>query len=325
MVRRRHALTALAAVGLAPTLPARAQALVGTGRIVVGIPPGGPGDLLARSIAERMKPGYAATMLVDNRPGASTQLAITAVRNGPADGSMLLLTPSSPLSLFPYTYKQLPYNPDTDFAPVALLGSANHAFAVGPQVPVSVQTLKDYVAWAKANPRLANFGTAAAGSTPHLLGIALGHFGGASLTHVAYKGSSLGLQDLLGGNIGAMSSPVGFFLPHLASGKVRVLAVSGDQRSRFVPDVPTLKEQGIPVTAREWYGILAPSATPAHILKAAESTIQRALADGSIAETMAKAGFEIQAGNAATLGQMLRADIQEWAGITRQIGFSAES
>jgi tripartite-type tricarboxylate transporter receptor subunit TctC len=181
------------------------------------------------------------------------------------------------------------------------------------------------VAWAKANPRLANFGTAAAGSTPHLLGIALGHFGGASLTHVAYKGSSLGLQDLLGGNIGAMSSPVGFFLPHLASGKVRVLAVSGDQRSRFVPDVPTLKEQGIPVTAREWYGILAPSATPAHILKAAESTIQRALADGSIAETMAKAGFEIQAGNAATLGQMLRADIQEWAGITRQIGFSAES
>lgn len=302
-----------------------AQTRPSIARIVVGIPPGGPGDLLARTLAERMRESYAPTMLVENKPGAATQLAITAVRNAPADGSQLLLTPSSPLSLYPYTFKQLPYKPEEDFTSVASLGSANHAFAIGPLVPANVRSLADYLAWAKVHPDLASFGSPASGSIPHLQGIAIGHFGDTRLTHVPYKGSTPGVQDMLGGQIGAMSSPLGFFLPLVGGGKVRVLAVSGEQRSRFLPEVPTLREQGIPLTAREWYGMFMPSKTPTSLIKAASDAITAALADGTVATTMSKFGFEIEAGSGATLAKMLRADTQEWGTVVKRIGFTAES
>ncbi len=305
--------------------PGLAQPRPPTARIVVGVPPGGPGDLLARTIADRMRGAYAPVMLVENKPGAAAQLAISSVRNGPADGSQMLLTPSSPLSLYPSTFKTLPYRPQADFVPLALLGSANHAFAVGPQVPADVLNLADYLAWAKKNPGLANFGSPASGAIPHLLGIAIANHSGVPLTHVAYRGSVPGVQDMVGGQISAMISPLGFFLQHLSGGHVRVLAVSGDARSRFLPQVATLREQGIPLTAREWYGMFMHAKAPPALVQSAQASIAAALEDGTVAVAMGRAGFDIQHGSARTLAEMLQADTAEWSAVVKRVGFTAES
>lgn len=315
--------TALALAGVAGET--FAQAGPSTARIVVGVPPGGQSDQLARALAERLRGAYAPTVLVENKPGASAQLALAAVRNGPADGSLLLLTPSSPLSLYPATFKQLPYDPEKDFAPVALLGFANHAFGVGPLVPASVRTLGDYFAWAKEHPDKAHFGSPASGSIPHLLGIAAGHFAGVPLTHVPYKGSTPGVQDMMGGQVGAMCSPLGFFLAAMGTGKVRVLAVSGERRSSFLPEVATFREQGTPLTAREWYGIFTAARTPAALNQAAAQAVEKALADGEIKALMGKFGFELAPARGEVLTRMLAADTQEWSGVVKKLGFSAIS
>ena len=324
-ISRRAFLGATAVLGCTPPVWANI-AVPTTARIVVGIPPGGPGDLLARTLAERMG-AYAPTIVVDNRPGGATQIAISAVRNGPSDGSQLLLTPSSPLSLYPSTYKTLPYDPKVDFTPVASVGSANHGMAIGPMVPDSVATLADYVAWAKKNPAQANFGSSAAGSIPHLLGAAVAYYQHAPMTHVPYKGSTPGVQDLLGGQISAMFSPVGFFLPYLQAGTktLRVLAVSGSERSRFLPEIPTFREQGIPVTAREWYGIFLPSKAPRELAPMASEAIRGALADGYIASLMEKSGFDIAYDSATTLAKLLATDTDEWTRVVKTLGFSFES
>lgn len=170
-----------------------------TARIIVGVPAGAPGDLLARGVAERMRPEYASSLIVDNITGASTQLAIgAAVRSSP-DGSTLLLSPSSPLSVFPFTYRNLPYKPDQDLIPVSLAAYFNHAFAVGPMVPREVQTMKDYLAWAQANAERASYGTSGTGTIPHLLAVLVARQAGVALINVPYRGSSVGVQDLIGG------------------------------------------------------------------------------------------------------------------------------
>ena len=175
--------------------PARASTIE-SARIVLGAPAGGSGDLMARKLADKLRGIYANSVVVDNRTGAGGQIALTHVKDAPGDGSVLLLTPSSLMALYPYTYRKLPYRPVEDFAPVTLTAYANHALAVGPAVPASVKTLSDFLAWAKANPSKASYGSPASGAIPHLLMAYIAHTTGAPLTHVPYRGSAVALQDL---------------------------------------------------------------------------------------------------------------------------------
>ncbi|HEY0820764.1 MAG TPA: tripartite tricarboxylate transporter substrate-binding protein, partial [Rhizobacter sp.] len=305
--------------------PAVAAEQLSLAKILLGAPAGGAGDLMARRLADKLAGGYASKVIVENRPGAGGQLAITALRDAPDDGSTLLLTPSSLLSIYPYTYAKLPYKPQDDLAPVSLAAYSNHALGVGPSVPASVKTLKDFLAWAKAHPDLASYGSPASGSIPHLIMVVLARLTGTPLRHIPYRGSTQGLQDLRGGQLAAMSSPVGAFLPHLASGQVRLLAMSGDQRSPFVKDVPTYRQLGYPITAREWYGFFVPAKTRPAMVTRAAAYLRMALTAPEVVEGIRQFGLEAAHSTPQQLADMLRADSQEWRSLIRTVGFTAES
>jgi len=312
----------LSAFGL--PLAAQAQASLDMAKILVGFPPGGTTDALSRRVADKLRGSYASNVIVENKPGAGGQIAISALKTAPADGSTLLLTPSSMLSVYPFTYSKLPYTLD-DLAPVSVACFFSHGFGVGPAVPASVKTIKDFVAWAKANPDRANFASPAAGSIPHLTAALFNKLSKADLQHVPYKGSAPGIQDLLGGQVSSMCSPVGDYLPHLKSGRLRLLATSGPQRSPFTPDVPTFKEQGIDISVREWYGFFLPAKASPEVRRRAAAYLQPALASKDLIDSMAQVGMEVQSSTPDQLAAWLKADADQWRGIVKEIGFSADS
>jgi tripartite-type tricarboxylate transporter receptor subunit TctC len=313
---------ALSAFGL--PLAAQAQGNLDLAKILVGFPPGGTTDALSRRVADKLRGSYASNVIVENKPGAGAQIAISALKTAPADGSTLLLTPSSMLSVYPFTYAKLPYTLD-DLAPVSVACFFSHGFGVGPAVPASVKTIKDFVAWAKANPDRANFASPAAGSIPHLTAALFNKLSKADLQHVPYKGSAPGIQDLLGGQVSSMCSPVGDYLPHLKSGRLRLLATSGPQRSPFTPDVPTFKEQGIDIAVREWYGFFLPAKATPDVRRRAAAYLQPALASKDLIDSMAQVGMEVQSSTPDQLAAWLKADADQWRGIVKEIGFSADS
>ena len=222
-------------------------------------------------------------------------------------------------------YTLLGYDSLADFTPVGSAAKVSFAFSVSSAVPASVKTIKDFVAWAKANPDRANFASPAAGSIPHLTAALFNKLSKADLQHVPYKGSAPGIQDLLGGQVSSMCSPVGDYLPHLKSGRLRLLATSGPQRSPFTPDVPTFKEQGIDISVREWYGFFLPAKASPEVRRRAAAYLQPALASKDLIDSMAQVGMEVQSSTPDQLAAWLKADADQWRGIVKEIGFSADS
>lgn len=315
--------SAALAVSVSPMM-ARAQSFP-LAKVIAGFPPGGTIDAMARRIAEKLNGSYASTILVENKPGAAGQIGITTLRDSAPDGSVMMLTPSSMLSIFPYVYKTLPYKPLEDVQPVSLACYYNHALAVGPAVPQSVKTLKDFLAWAKANPEHATYGSPSAGSMAHLIGVMLNKFSGVNIRHVPYRGAAPGVQDLMGGQISSMSAPVGSYLPHLKSGRLRVLTISGLNRSPFIPDVPTYRQHGFPITVREWNGLFLPGKASAEPVRRAAAYVHAALAEKDLISSMAQLGLEVQSSTPAQLADLLRSDTEEWRRLIKQIGFTPES
>lgn len=265
-----------------------AQAGIETATIVTGFAAGGTSDTICRRVAQKMQPDYARAVVVENRTGAGGQIAIGYVKGRPADGATILQTPTSMLTIYPHIYKKLPYDPVADLTPVTVGCVFDFGFAVGPAVPASVKSVKDFLAWAKANPAGANFGSPAAGSTPHFVGALIGKSGGVELKHAAYRGTQPAMLDLLGGNISAVSGPIGDITQHLSTGKVRILSVSGEKRSRFAPDVPTLKEQGIDVEIGNWRGVYGAPGISAEQRKVLTDLVLAAMKTPSWAEAMKK-------------------------------------
>lgn len=325
MITRRHFIqgSLLAGTSISP-LAARAQDSLDVARIISGFPPGGTIDVLARRVADKLRGNYAANMVVENKPGAAGQIGIITLKDANPNGSVLLLTPSSMLSIYPYTYPKLQYKLD-DVAPVSVGAYINHGLAVGPAVPDSVKTLKDFLAWAKANEGQANFGSPGAGSMPHLIGILLGKSSGVDLKHIPYRGTVPGVQDLLGGQIASFCGPIGDYLPHVKTGKLRVLAISGKSRSPFLPQAPTLRELGHPLTVREWYGFFLPGKARPEVVRRASAYLQPALAQPDLIEYGKQFGLEIQSSSAPALAELLQADANEWRQLIKQVGFTAES
>lgn len=328
MTTRREMTQALlgAASLLASGLPLKVQAQTSldTAKIFVGFPPGGTTDALSRRVAEKLRGSYANVFFVENKPGAGGQIAITTLKNSPQDGSTLLLTPSSCLSVYPFTYPKLPYTLD-DLAPVTLACSYSLGFGVGPAVPASVKTMKDFIAWIKAHPEHASYGSPAAGSIPHLTAALTAKLSNIEMRHIAYRGSAPGIQDLLGGQISAMCSPVGDYLQHVKAGKLRLLATTGPKRSPFTPDVPTMQEQGIDIAVREWYGFFLPAKATPEVRRRAAAYLQPALKSKDVVESLATAGMEAQSSTPDELANLLKADVKQWQGIVKNLGFTAES
>jgi tripartite-type tricarboxylate transporter receptor subunit TctC len=297
-------------------------------KIVNGFPAGGTADATSRRIGDKLA-GSDYTRkgaVVENKTGAAGRIAIDTVKNGPADGSSLLLTPYSMMAIYPHIYKALSYDPVKDFAPVCMASSMSHGLAVGPMVPATVKTLKEFVAWAKANPDKANYGSPAAGSTPHFLGALLSLDTGVPMQHVAYRGSVPGVTDVIGGQLAAMLTPHGDFLANHRAGKIRILATSGKKRSPFVPEVATFAEQGFPdLTVEEWFGFFAPIKTPANVVSAANAAINAALKDKALIESWATQGLVPLGGSTDDMAKDLQRQLAFWGPIVKRIGFTAES
>jgi tripartite-type tricarboxylate transporter receptor subunit TctC len=297
-------------------------------KIVNGFPAGGTADTTSRRVGDKLG-GSAYTKnaaVVENKTGAAGRIAVEAVKTAPADGSVLLLTPYSMMSIYPHIYSKLSYDPFKDFAPVALGSMLTHGLAVGPMVPASVKTVKDYLAWAKANPKDASYGSPAAGSTPHFLGALLGLNNNVDLKHIPYRGSVPGVADVIGGQLASMFTPHGDFLANHRAGKLRILATSGRTRSPFVPEVPTFAEQGFPeLVVEEWFGFYAPAKTPTATINNANAAINAALKDKSVIDSLALSGLVPLGGTPEAMAKDMMVQYEAWGPIVKRIGFTAES
>jgi tripartite-type tricarboxylate transporter receptor subunit TctC len=320
MTASRHAavlllaLSAFAAHAQEPTLT----------RIVVPYGAGGGIDAIARAYADALRTSLKRNVIVENRPGAGGTLGVASVAKGPADGSALVVGNVVTHVLSASTYRSPPYDQARDFVPLGQLARFDIALAVGPAVPA--RTLAEYVAWAKADPRRTSYGTAAAGSMPHFFGLLLGRSTGLEMVHVAYKSGPAINADLIGGQLpAAVSAPSDYVQMHKA-GRLRMLATSGDKRSRHTPDVPTFAEQGFPdLVGSSWFALFAPSGTPAAELERLTKALREARDDPNVRKVVDGLGVDIPEGSADDFRRLLDTERKRWAGIVKASGFTAEN
>ena len=326
-ISRRNAIQVVGASALLATVGQRAfaQAQLETVRLITGFAAGGTSDTTCRRVATRLAPDYARTAVVENKTGAGGQIAVQFVKAAAPDGSTVLQTPTSILTIYPHIYKKLPYDPAVDLTPVTLACVFDFGFAVGPAVPLSVKTVPEFLAWAKANPLGQNFGSPAAGSTPHFIGALIGKSAGLDLKHAAYRGTQPAMLDLLGGNLSAVSGPIGDITQHLPTGRIRILGTSGTKRSRFAPDVPTFAEQGLEgATHSEWFAFFLPAKATPEVVSRLNAAMKFALTQKDVIDGMAGFGLEAMSSSSAELADLVRRDTAKWAPIVKQVGFTAE-
>ena len=307
-----HHVGCASALGALSPLAAWAQTIDQV-KIFYGFPAGSAGDSVARRVGEKLagSPYTRNPAVVENKPGAGGRIALESLKGAPADGSVLTLSPFSCTSIYPHIYSRLSYDPAKDFVPVSIGAVMHHGLAVGPLVPVSVKTVKDFLAWAKANPGQANYGSPAAGSTPHFIGALLGLNNGVDLKHVPYRGSIPGVTDVVGGQIASMVTPSGDFIPNHKAGKLRLIATSGQARSPFSPE--------------EWFGFYAPARTPAAVVSAANAAINAAIKDKAVMDSLAVVGLIAKGSTPAEMLASQQAEYERWGPLVTKVGFTAES
>ena len=279
MQRRSLNLLAAAAVLLASSGVALAQDK-STLKILVGFPPGGSVDIVARLIADHMRTTLDQNVIIDNKPGAAGRVALGEVRRAAPDGNTLVLAPSGALVILPWATKNLGFDPTKDFTPVARVTTFDFAVTAGPAAPAG--DLKGVLAWMKANPGKANYATSGAGTVPHFAGLLLGQVSGVPMTHVPYKGGAPAAQDLIGGQIPLMVDTPSETLEQHKAGKVRILAVTGENRSAALPDVPTVRESGVDLVADAFFGLYGPANMPADRTRKISDAVAKALASPDV-------------------------------------------
>ncbi|MDB5807225.1 MAG: Twin-arginine translocation pathway signal [Betaproteobacteria bacterium] len=312
----RRAGLALAA-GAAPRAFA-AAAPIDQLHVLVGFPAGSIPDLVARLAADNMAEAYPRRVLVDNRPGAAGQIAVGALKAGPADGSMLLLAQGTAASAYPYLYSKLGYDPAADLKPVSLAAEVTLGVAVGPAVPASVGNVRELAEWMRRNPALANIGSPGVGTPPHLLEAMLFRSLDAPWQHIAYPGGPPAVAALLGGQIAAVVLPEGLLRQQQAAGKLRVLATSGARRSAYLPEVATLVEQGYPnLVVSDWFAFFMSSRVSRETIEATSQTLRAALARPQLVTAYADAGMLAAPSTPAALAERISTDAKVWEQVIR--------
>ena len=329
MISRRQFTQSAAAATVLGALPGslvHAQGMMENLRIIVGFPPGGTTDAFARRMAEKLRGVYATNVVVDNKPGAGGQIGVTTLIAAPADGSHMLFTPGSMITIYPHTYPKLQYKP-SDVLPISTGLYTAFGLGVGPAVPASVTDLKGLIAWLKVNPTMGNYGTPGAGSMPHMVGALLDKAAGLGMKQIAYRGSGPAIIELLGGQLPMFTSPIGDYLQHLPGGKLRLLAVTGKQRSRYAPNVPTYVEQGFPeLDMEEWFGFFMPARTPPAIAARMNEALKQLIPAKDVADFAAPLGLQPTASSSLEdFAKTVKADSDLWGGYVKRVGFTAES
>jgi tripartite-type tricarboxylate transporter receptor subunit TctC len=245
-------------------------------RFVVGYAPGGSVDIMARAVAQGLSELWKQPVIVDNRPGASEFIAAEYVAKSPADGYTLFVATEIGLEVNPLLYSKMPYDPKRDFAPVTRVLDGPMMFAVTPSLPVN--NMKEFIAYAKANPGKVNYGSSGLGGQIHLAMAYVATSTGIDLVHVPYKGAAPAVQDMLGGVVNSTAAPVSLLGPYVQAGKIRPIGVAGEQRVKFLPDVPTLREQGYGDLEASWaLAIVAPAATPLALRNKIAADVRRVI------------------------------------------------
>ncbi|MDO9569748.1 MAG: tripartite tricarboxylate transporter substrate-binding protein [Hydrogenophaga sp.] len=316
MLKRTVLTAALALAACAAAVPALAQDKPPL-KIVVGFPPGGSADLLARLMAEGLKNDFS-SVIVENRPGAGGRIALGQVKRAPADGQTVIILPSGPMVLFPHVYKKLDYDAVTDFTPISLLAHFQFSVVAGAGVPV--KNVKDMIARAKAEPGRSTYGTPGQGTLPHFMGVLFGQQAGAELTHVPFQGGGPANTALLGGHIDYKFDVVTETAELHRAGKVRIIGVTGAQRDPQVPDVPTLKEQGLDMVATAWFAMYGPAGLKPEVRDLLSAAVARAVRTPALRTKLIEQGYDPVGSTPADLAAAQAADLKRWEGPIKATG-----
>jgi tripartite-type tricarboxylate transporter receptor subunit TctC len=318
LARRRALMLALTAAATLP-LHALAQAPAYPTKpvkIVVGYSAGGAVDIVARTIGQSLAASMGQPFVVENKPGAGTNIAVKSVIDAPADGYTLLLAANA-LAANMALYQPAPFDAEKDLVPVALVGRVPVVIAANPSVPYS--TVAQLIAAAKAKPGSISFASPGNGSTPHMAGELFARAAGISLMHVPYRGGAQAVTDVIGGQVPLLAMNALEVKPHVASGKLKVLAVLSPQRSPIFPDVPTIAQSGYPgFEASVWYALVAPAATPRPIVDKLHAEVQKALQTTEVRDRMSAVGGEVIPGTQAMLASLLRSERARYANLVRE-------
>ena len=334
---RRAALAALAAGAAGAALPngrdrAAAQqqqqqqqpTLDRLARTVIGFPPGGSSDTVARLYAERLRGLYAPQIVVENRAGAGGRLALESVKAARPDGATLVQTPASMLTVYPHIYpRTLRYDALADFVPVTPVCAFPFAMAVKADHPA--KTFPEFVSWAKRQGGAVPFASPAAGAVPHFLGVQMAKATGVQLTHVPYRGAAPAIQDLIAGQIPMVVVVAGEVAEFHRGGQVRILAMSSPERVPRLPDAPSFAELGHPdLTTEEWFGVLLPAGTPAPLVEGLHRAVTAAAAMPELQEALARLEYRTATMDPRAFAERIRTERERWGPIVQESGFKAE-
>ena len=301
----------------APNYPTRAA------RIVVGFAPGGGTDVMARFFAQKLSESFGQSFIVENRPGAGSNIGADYVAKSAPDGYTLLMAIQS-LTINVSLYNKLTYDAVKDFAPISTVAATPNCFAVHPSLPV--KTVRDLIALAKAKPGEIAYASPGSGTPVHLSMELFRSMAGIKLLHIPYNGAGPATTAVLGGQVPLLPNGLPVTLPHARSGKLRMLAVTSPERSQLAPEVPTVAEAaGLKgYEANIWYGLLAPAGTPAPIINKLNAEVERLLQQREVRERLATLGFEPIRNTPAEFAELIKTDIQKWGKVVRESGARAD-
>ena len=322
--RKQFTTLALAALATGFLGSATAQSAYPSKTVTMVVPTaaGGTTDLSARMLAQALGPVLGQTVVVDNKGGGNGNIAASIVKRAEADGYTLLMQYSGYHVISPHITKQKQWE-QSDFQPVANVISAPQIIVVRADLPV--KTLPELIAYAKANPGKLNYASSGNGSLQHVTGAMLEQQGAIKMVHVPYKGTGPALQDLLGGQVDLTFGTAPPFMPHIASGKLRVLAVTGKQRLPSLPDVPTTAEAGYPkVNATSWFALFAPAATPKPVVDKLAADVRAVVQSAAFQQKAQEQGATAEYLSPQQLGEQVRADLGNWAQVVKASHIEAE-
>jgi len=319
--RWRRGLLALAA-GLAAQAAWGADYPSGPIRMIVPFGAGGLTDILARLIAEKLGEEQGWTVVVENRPGAGGNIGAEAVARSAPDGQTLLMGSIGTNATNPFVYKNTRYDPQKDFAPVAMAGAGTLLLVVNPQLPV--HDMKELIGYAKAHPGKLSYATGGLGASQHLAGELLQAMAGIRLQHVPYKGIAPAMPDLFSGRVD-MTFDMATVLPYVKQGKLRPIAVANAKRSVSLPDVPTIAEAGVPdYAASAWYGVFAPARTSPEIVRKLNQAINKIVSSPAVRERLVTLGAEPNPMSVAEFGAFVKAESVKWEKVLRQLNLQLD-
>jgi tripartite-type tricarboxylate transporter receptor subunit TctC len=288
-------------------------------KVIVPYPPGGTSDILARALGPGMQAALGQPWVVENKPGATGNVGADFVAKSPGDGYTLMLADIGSLAIGPSVFKELPFDPVKDFAPVVMVAYSPHLLVVHPSVPA--KDVKELIAMAKAKPDSLNFAVSGMGGANHLAGIDFAQRAGIKWTYVPYKGGSQALTDMVGGQSQVMFNGALATSPFVKDGKLKALAVSSAKRFSTMPDVPTVAELGMPgFETGSYQGIVAPASTPREIVEKLHATVTKVLGTPEMKERLDKAGAELRPQSSAEFGGFIRSEKDKWAKVVKDSG-----